>query len=65
MGVGLWCGEAPAARMWGGKCSRHEGGGARGCEGNWRGPEVRSSVGSWGEQESREAKCIALGWYVG
>lgn len=67
---GIWewdCGygEALGARIWGRKCFQHEGGGARGCKGNCRGPELGSSVDSSGEQESREAKHVVLNWYVG
>lgn len=59
MGVGLWYGETLGARIWGRKCFQHEGGGARGCGGNCRGPELGSGVDSSGEQESREAKHVA------
>lgn len=62
--MGLWCGEALGARIWGRKCFQHEGGGVHGHEGNCRAPELGSSVARSGEQEPREAKPVVGGIVV-
>lgn len=55
-GVGLWYGEALRARMWAKKYFQLKGGGAHGYKGNYRGPELGSSVDCSGKEVSREAK---------